>query len=81
MSSSGGHSPWSFPIMVYGRQRNFIAKFSDMIQGNPTVSGDFNFTGPHTMVATTWKQPGSIDDTIAVTVDLEAAFGKLPAPD
>src|SRR5438876_683628 len=24
MSSSGGHSPWSFPIMVYGRKKNFI---------------------------------------------------------
>ena len=31
MSSSGGHSPWSFPIMVYGYKRNFFAKFSDMI--------------------------------------------------
>ena len=33
MSSSGGHSPWSFPIMVYGRQKNRIAGFSDMIHG------------------------------------------------
>ncbi|MBA0084059.1 MAG: peptidase dimerization domain-containing protein, partial [Acidobacteria bacterium Pan2503] len=36
MSSSGGHSPWSFPMMVYGRQKNRIAGFSDMINGEPT---------------------------------------------
>ena len=29
MSSSGGHSPWSFPMMVYSRQKNRIAGFSD----------------------------------------------------
>jgi hypothetical protein len=81
MSSSGGHSPWSFPIMVYGRKKNVIAKFSDMIQGNPTVSPDFNFTGPHTLVASTWKRPGAIDEKVPVTVDLEEAFGKLPASD
>jgi hypothetical protein len=53
-----------------------------MIKGNPTVSGDFNFTGPHTVVASTWKQPGALDDKVPVTVDLEAAFAKLPpSPD
>jgi hypothetical protein len=78
LSSSGGHSPWSFPMMVYGRKKNAIAAFSDMIQGNPTVSGDFNFTGPHSVTASTWKQPGSPDDKVPVTVDLDAAFGKLP---
>jgi hypothetical protein len=77
MISSGGHSPWSFPIMVYGRKKNLIAKFSDMISGNPTVSGEFMFSGPHTVVATTWKQPGSLDDKVPITVDLEEAFGKL----
>jgi len=66
MSSSGGHSPWSFPIMVYGRQKNRIAGFSDMIHGGPTVSADFHFAGPHTLIASTWKQPGSLDDKIAV---------------
>src|ERR1700719_598096 len=81
LSSSGGHSPWSFPMMVYGRKKNFIAAFSDMIHGNPTLSGDFNFTGPHSVAASTWKQPGSIDDKVAVTVDLDDAFGKLaPSP-
>lgn len=80
LSSSGGHSPWSFPMMVYGRKKNFIAAFSDMIGGNPTVSGDFSFTGPHTVVASTWKQPGSPDDKVAVTIDLENAFGKLAPP-
>jgi hypothetical protein len=77
MSSSGGHSPWSFPMMVYSRQKNRIAGFSDMIKGEPTVSGDFHFAGPHTVVASTWKQPGSLDDKVAVTVDLEEAFAKL----
>jgi hypothetical protein len=78
MTSSGGHSPWSYPTMVYGRQKNLIAKFSDMIDGKPTLSGDFSFSGPHTVVASTWKQPGALDDKVAVTVDLQEAFGKLP---
>src|SRR5215470_9022585 len=77
MSSSGGHSPWSFPIMVYDRKKNAFAKFSDMIHGNPTISADFSFIGPHALIASTWKQPGSLDDKIAVTVDLEEAFAKL----
>jgi hypothetical protein len=78
MSSSGGHSPWSYPMAVYGRGKNRIANFSDMINGNPTVSPDFNFTGPHTLLASTWRQPGAFDDKIPVTVDLADAFGKLP---
>jgi len=77
MSSSGGHSPWSFPMMVYSRQKNRIAGFSDMIKGEPTVSGDFRFAGPHTVVASTWKRPGLLHDKVAVTVDLEEAFAKL----
>jgi hypothetical protein len=82
LSSSGGHSPWSYPIMVYGRQRNVFARFSDMIGGKPTLSGDFSFSGAHTVVATTWKQPGDLDDKVTVAVDLEEAFGKLPpSPD
>jgi hypothetical protein len=75
--SSGGHSPWSFPMMVYGRQKNTIAKLSDMINDYPTLSGEFTFLGPHTVSATTWKQPGSLDDKVPITVDLEAAFKKL----
>jgi hypothetical protein len=78
MSSSGGHSPWSYPMAVYGRAKNLIAKFSDMINGNPTVSPDFSFTGPHKLVASTWKQTGEFDDKVPVTVDLADAFGKLP---
>ena len=78
MSSSGGHSPWSFPMMVYSREKNRIAGFSDMIDGKPTVSGDFHFTGPHTLVATTWRQAGSLDSNLAVTVNLEDAFDKIP---
>jgi hypothetical protein len=77
MSSSGGHSPWSFPIKVYSVQKKQIANFSDMIGGNPTVSGQFQFSGPHTLVASTWKKPGATDDAVSVSVDLETAFGKL----
>jgi hypothetical protein len=79
MVSSGGHSPWSFPIMVYSRKSNLVAKFSDMIDGNPTLSGEFTFLGTHTVSATTWKRAGSLDDTIPITVDLQEAFEKLPS--
>jgi hypothetical protein len=78
MSSSGGHSPWSFPIMMYGRKKDLIAKFSDMIGGNPTLSADFDFSGSHALVARTWKAAGAIEGPIPVTVDLDAAFEKLP---
>jgi hypothetical protein len=78
LTSSGGHSPWSYPTMVFSRHNNRIAKFSDMIGDKPTLSGDFSLTGPHTIRATTWKQPGALDDKVAVTVDLADAFGKLP---
>jgi hypothetical protein len=77
LSSSGGHSPWSFPMKVYGLKQNAFADFSAMINGNPTVAGDFKFSGPHTVVASTWKQPGDTDNKVPVTVDLEAAFAKL----
>ena len=43
MISSGGHSPWSFPTMVYSRQKNVIAKLSDMIGGKPIMSGSSRF--------------------------------------
>jgi hypothetical protein len=79
MSSSGGHSPWQFPMAVYSREKNAFASFSDMIDGKPTTSGDFKFVGPHTVVASTWKQPGALDDKVPVTVNLEEAFAKLPA--
>jgi hypothetical protein len=65
-------------MAVYSRENNRFAGFSDMINGNPTVSGDFKFTGPHTVVASTWKQPGALDDKVPVTVDLAEAFAKLP---
>jgi hypothetical protein len=76
MSSSGGHSPWSFPMWVYSRQKNLIADFSAMIGNNPTVSGDFKFTGPHTVLATTWEKAGS-DNKLPVTVDLEDVIKKI----
>jgi hypothetical protein len=76
MSSSGGHSPWSFPMWVYSRQKNLIADFSAMIGNNPTVSGDFKFTGPHTISATTWEKAGS-DNKLPVSVDLEDAIKKI----
>jgi hypothetical protein len=80
LTSSGGHSPWSFPIMVYGRKSSRIAEFSDMIDGKPTLSGDFYFSGPHTVAATTWRQPGALDDKVPIMVDLQQAFAKLPPP-
>jgi hypothetical protein len=80
LTSSGGHSPWSFPIMVYGRKSGRIAEFSDMIDGKPTLSGDFYFSGAHSGAATTWRQPGSLDDKVPIMVDLQDAFAKLPPP-
>jgi hypothetical protein len=81
LTSSGGHSPWSFPIMAYSRKNKVIAKFSDMINGLPTLSGQFAFSGPHTLTASTWKKPGALDDQVPISVDLEKAFAKLkPSP-
>jgi hypothetical protein len=77
MSSSGGHSPWSYPIMVFSRQQKRIAAFSDMIDGKPTLSADFKFTGPHTLDAFTWKAAGKLDDKVPVSVNLEEAFARL----
>jgi hypothetical protein len=76
MSSSGGHSPWSFPMWVYGRQKNLIADFNAMIGNNPTVSADFTFIGPHTISAKTWQKPGSTN-AVTVTVDLADAINKI----
>jgi len=76
MSSSGGHSPWSFPTWVYSRQKNLIISFNEIIGGNPTVSEDFNFLGPHTVTATTWEKAGS-DKRIPIVVDLEDAIRKI----
>ena len=79
MSSSGGHSPWSFPTWVYSRQKDVIVSFSAMIGGNPTVSEDFSFSGPHTIKATTWEKAGS-DKHIPIVVDLADAIGKIAPP-
>jgi hypothetical protein len=79
MSSSGGHSPWSFPTWVYSRQKNLIYSFTDLIGGKPTLSEEFSFSGPHTMKAATWEKEGS-EKQIPVVVDLENAIKKAPAP-
>lgn len=79
MISSGGHSPWSFPTMVYSRQKNQIAKLSDMIDGRPLLSGTFQVSAPHSLSVVTWKRPGDLNDTVTITVDLEKAFATLPA--
>ncbi len=76
MSSSGGHSPWSFPIWVYSRQKNLFLSFSEMIGGNPTVSENFSFSGPHTVTAFSWEKAGS-DKQIPIVVDLEDAIRKI----
>jgi hypothetical protein len=81
LTSSGGHLPWSFPIMVFDRKSSQIIKFSEMIGGKPTLSGDFSFSGPHTLAATTRKQPGPASDKdlekVPVMVDLEEALSTL----
>ncbi len=77
LTSSGGHSPWSFPIMVFSRKSRAIAKFSDMIGGRPTLTGQFEFAGPHTLLASTWKKAGDIDDKVPIQVDLKKAFAGL----
>jgi hypothetical protein len=77
--SSGGHSPWSFPMMVFSRKKALIASFSDMINGNPTTAGEFTFSGPHSVTATTWKKEGAPEERVPITVDLGQAFEKLPA--
>jgi hypothetical protein len=83
MSSSGGHSPWQFPMAVYGREaargkdKDRIVGLSELINGSPTVSPDFEFTGPHTIVVSTWKQPGSPEEKVSLTVDIQDAFDNL----
>jgi len=76
MSSSGGHSPWQFPIWVYGRKSNAFVALSELT-GKPSLSEDFSFSGPHTLNATTWKKDGAIDDQVPISVDLDQAFSKL----
>ncbi len=77
MVSSGGHSPWSHPTMVYSVQHNRFAHLSDMIDGKPLLSEKFQFSGQHELTATTWRKDGAPDDPVPVTVDLAAAFDKL----
>jgi hypothetical protein len=81
LTSSAGHQPWSFPIMVFSRKRNAFAKFSDMIHDEPTVSGGFEFSGPHTLTTRTWKTPGDLENSVPISVDLEKAFAKLKLPE
>jgi hypothetical protein len=76
MSSSGGHSPWSFPTWVYSRKKSLLASFNDMIGGKPTLSADFSFSGPHTVTAATWGKEGS-DKQVPVVVDLVGAIAKI----
>lgn len=78
MMSSGGHSPWSFPTMVYSREKNRTAKLSDMMDGKPTLSGDFSIAAPHSLRVQTWKQPGDLENRLPVTLNLAEAFAKLP---
>jgi hypothetical protein len=78
MASSGGHSPWSHPTMVYSVQHNRFVHLSEMIDGRPLLSEKFQFSGDHMLMATTWKpEGGKPDDPVSVTVDLAASFDKL----
>jgi hypothetical protein len=68
---------------VHSIPRRQRAKFSDMIDGKPTLSGELAFSEPHTLTATTWRQPEAagdkaLSDKVPITVDLEEAFKKLP---
>jgi hypothetical protein len=78
LSSSGGHSPWSFPIWVFSSASGSIVSFSAMIDDKPTLSGSFKFTAPHTLTATTWMATGDIDHGVPVAVDVAEAIKKLP---
>ena len=69
LTSSGGHSPWSFPTWVFSRETRAIVSFNQMIKGRPTLSPDFTFVGPHTVTATTWEKEGS-QTKLPITVDL-----------
>lgn len=75
--SSGGHSPWSHPTMVYSVQQNRFGHLSAMIDGRPILSEKFQFSGDHMLTVSTWKQEGKPDDPTPVTVDLATAFDKL----
>jgi hypothetical protein len=77
ITSSGGHSPWSYPMWVFSRQQKRFVDFSDLIGGKPTLVGEFSFAGPHTVHASTWKKAGDLDP-VPVTVDLAQALAKLP---
>jgi hypothetical protein len=77
MVSSGGHSPWSHPTIVYSVAHNRFMHLSDMIGGKPLLSEKFQFSGPHELTATTWKQEGAPDQPVPVTVDLAAASDKV----
>jgi hypothetical protein len=74
--SSGGHSPWSHPTMVYSVHHNRFTQLSDLIGGRPILSEKFQFSGEHELTASTWKQEGAPDDPVPVSVDLAAAFDK-----
>jgi hypothetical protein len=75
--SSGGHSPWSHPTMVYSVQHNRFGHLSALIDGRPILSEKFQFSGDHMLTVSTWKQEGKPDDPTPVTVDLATAFDKL----
>lgn len=78
LASSGGHSPWQSPIEVYAREKNAIVKFSDLIDGNPTMTDRFRLTGQHTVVGTTWQDKNS-DTKLRIEINLKDAIAKLPA--
>ena len=77
LSSSGGHSPWQSPIELYAREKNTFIRFSDLIDGNPTLTDRFHLVGPHTVVATTWREQ-NIEKKRRVKINLREAVAKLP---
>lgn len=79
LSSSGGHSPWSFPACVYSRETNEFVNLNQMIGGKPSLSPDFTFVGSHTLTVMTWEKEGSMTQ-VPATADLAAIAKNTRAP-
>jgi hypothetical protein len=75
--SSGGHTPWQLPIEIFSRERKAFFKFSDIIQGNPTLTKRFVIKDAHTVIATTWTDH-NFEKPRSVEVNLKDAVVKLP---
>ena len=78
LTSSGGHSPWSFPTWLFSREKGAIVNLNSLIGNKPTVSGEFRFTGPHSLAVMVQGASGS-DKQTELTVDLDKVIVNVPA--